>query len=111
MGKPRKDVLITDLDNTLFDWVYLWTQCFGAMFSKIVEISKIDPSTLKREIREVHQKYGTSEYSFLLEELPSLRSKFPDESLLDRFRPAIDAFREQRRAHLRLYPTVAETLL
>src|SRR5438128_3580442 len=106
-----KAVLITDLDNTLFDWVHLWTRCFGAMFSKIVEISGIDETTLKREIRKVHQKHGTSEYSFLLEELPSLRSKFPEENLLDRFAPAIRAFQEERRKFLKLYPTVAETLL
>lgn len=109
-GQP-KIVLITDLDNTLFDWVHLWVQCFGAMFSKIVEISGVDPIKLKEEVRAVHQKHGTSEYSFLIEELPSLRKKFPDEKLLGRFRPAIDAFREQRRTHLKLYPTVAETLL
>ncbi len=111
MDRQPKIVLITDLDNTLFDWVRLWVQCFSAMFSKIVEISGIDPNTLKHEIRAVHQKYGTSEYSFLIEELPSLQKKFPGEKLLDRFRPAIDAFREQRRTHLKLYPTVAETLL
>jgi phosphoglycolate phosphatase len=111
MGKSAKVVLITDLDNTLFDWVHLWTQCFGAMFSKIVEISGVDPDLLKKEIRGVHQKHGTSEYAFLIEELPSLRKKFPNERLLDRFRPAIDAFREQRRIDLKLYPTVAETLL
>ena len=106
-----KIVLITDLDNTLYDWVHLWVQCFSAMFSKIVEISGIDPAVLKSEIRAVHQKYGTSEYAFLIEELPSLQKKFPSEKLLDRFQPAIDAFREQRRLNLKLYPTVAEALL
>jgi phosphoglycolate phosphatase-like HAD superfamily hydrolase len=109
--RENKHVLITDLDNTLFDWVKLWVQCFTAMFAKIVEISGVDPEELKREIRTVHQKYGTSEYSFLIEELPSLQAKFRNQKLVDKFRPAIEAFREQRRAHLKLYPTVAETLL
>lgn len=106
-----KTVLITDLDNTLYDWVHLWTQCFGAMLSKIIEISGVDATLLKNEIRSVHQEHGTSEYSFLIEELPSLRAKFPGERLLDRFRPAIVAFRQQRKINLKLYPTVAETLL
>ena len=88
MDQKPKAALITDLDNTLFDWVNLWVQCFSAMFSKIVEISGVDADELKKEIRNVHQKYGTSEYSFLIEELPSLKRKFPDEKLLDRFRPA-----------------------
>lgn len=111
MPTPPKAVLITDLDNTLYDWVQLWVQSFSAMFAKIVEIGGVDPNELKREIRTVHQKHGTSEYAFLIEELPSLRAKFPCEKLLDRFGPAIEAFREQRRRHLKLYPTVAETLL
>jgi FMN phosphatase YigB (HAD superfamily) len=111
MSEPLKSILITDLDNTLYDWVHLWVRCFSAMFSRIVEISNIDPDVLKKEIRQVHQKHGTSEYSFLIEELPSVRSKFPGEKLLDRFQPAINAFREQRRHHLKLYPSVAETLL
>ena len=111
MDQPVKSALITDLDNTLFDWVDLWVRCFGAMFLKIVEISGVDPSELKKEIKTVHQKHGTSEYSFLIDELPSLRQKFPGEKLLDRFRPAIEIYREQRRANLKLYPTVAETLL
>jgi hypothetical protein len=28
---PIKTVLITDLNNTLFDWVELWFKCFSCM--------------------------------------------------------------------------------
>jgi hypothetical protein len=66
MGDIKK-VLITDLDNTLFDWVALWCACFTAMMNKVVEISGIPVEDLKPEIRRVHQRHGTSEYSFLLE--------------------------------------------
>ena len=70
--KSHKSVLITDLDNTLFDWVHLWHSCFSAMFEKIIEISGVPETVLKSEIKTVHQMHGTSEYSFLVEELPSL---------------------------------------
>ena len=106
-----KTTLITDLDNTLFDWVNLWHKCFTAMLSKIAEISGVDEKKLKQEIKAVHQRHGTSEYSFLIEELPSLRSKYRDNVLLDRFSEAIEAYRIERKAHLHLYPTVGETLL
>ena len=57
----------------------------------------------------IHQKYGTSEYSHLLEELPSLRARY-GEDILTVMAPAIDAFRKTRRRVLTLYPTVADTL-
>ncbi|HKY06878.1 MAG TPA: HAD family hydrolase [Candidatus Binatia bacterium] len=109
--KHRKSVLITDLDNTLFDWVHLWHSCFDAMLDKIVEISGIPESKLKSEIRAVHQTHGTSEYAFLIEELPSLKEQFRDQDLLGVFDEAIQAYRIQRRRELRLYPSVAESLL
>lgn len=109
--KSRKSVLITDLDNTLFDWVQLWHACFSAMLDKIIEISGVSEAQLKSEIRAVHRKHGTSEYAFLIEEIPSLRKKYPKEDLLHVFAPALSAYREERRKKLSLYPTVAESLL
>ena len=41
MNEGLKRVIITDLDNTLFDWVSLWHACFTAMMGKVVEISGI----------------------------------------------------------------------
>jgi phosphoglycolate phosphatase-like HAD superfamily hydrolase len=111
MNGDRKTVLITDLDNTLFDWVDLWHACFTAMMGKVVEISGIPFDELKPEIRKVHQRHGTSEYSFLLEELPALSRKLGGKSAAQIFQPAIEAYQVERRRKLALYPTVAETLL
>jgi len=108
---PEKKVLITDLDNTLFDWVELWHGCFSAMLSEIVSISGVPTEELKPEIRAVHQRHGTSEYSFLLEELPSIREKYKGQKLTDVFAPAINSYRQKRRELLKLYPSVPETLL
>lgn len=111
MIESKKRAIVTDLDNTLFDWVEQWHACFTAMMDKVAKISGIPFDELKPEIRTVHQRHGTSEYSFLLEELPSLAAKFPGQKLLEVFKPAIDAYRVQRRRKLMLYPAVAETLL
>ena len=51
----NKYVLITDLDNTLFDWVDLWVNCFSAMLESIVEINGIPKEQLVPEIAAVHQ--------------------------------------------------------
>ena len=107
----RKTVLITDLDNTLFDWVDVWYRCFSTMLDEIVLISGLSRERLIPEIRAVHQKYATSEYSFLIEELPSLQPMLNGKPATEVFKPAIDAYRDQRRQHLKLFPTVAETLL
>ncbi|MDZ5696688.1 HAD-IA family hydrolase [Chelativorans sp. M5D2P16] len=105
----QKRVLITDVDNTLLDWQELWYQTFSAMMDKVLEISGVDPDTLYAEASVIHQKYGTSEYSRLLEELPSLQMQYGGD-VLTVMAPAIDAFRETRRRVLALYPTVGETL-
>lgn len=105
----QKRVLITDVDNTLLDWQDLWYQTFSAMMDTVLSISGVDPETLYAEASVIHQRYGTSEYSHLLEELPSLRARYGDDILIV-MAPAIDAFREARRRALALYPTVAETL-
>ncbi len=105
----KKRVLITDVDNTLLDWQDLWYQTFSAMMDKVLEISGVDPETLYAEASVIHQRYGTSEYSRLLEELPSLQSLYGD-TVSTVMAPAINAFRETRRRVLALYPTVAETL-
>lgn len=104
-----RTTLITDVDNTLFDWQEMWLQTFSAMINEVLRISKVDPELLYSEVKLVHQKYGTSEYSGLLEELPSLKILY-GEDIASVMSPAIDAFREARRSTLRLYPTVLDTL-
>jgi len=106
-----KTALITDLDTTLFDWVDLWFNCFSAMLDCIVKISGIPKEQLVPEIAAIHRKYGTSEYSFLIEEIPSLTHMLDGRPATKVFAEAIEAYRVERRKHLNLFPTVAETLL
>jgi len=107
---PRVSTVVTDLDNTLYDWFEFWYASFGAMLRVLVDLSGIPEEVLKPEIRTIHQRYGTSEYSALIQEIPSLQKKFPREDLPKRFDAAIDAYRKARAATLRLYPTVFDTL-
>src|ERR1700761_1590127 len=111
MTTQKKTTLITDLDNTLFDWVDLWYRCFSPMLDEIVRISGIPRDTLIPEIKAVHEKHGTSEYSFLIEELPSLQTILKSKPATEVFASAIEIYQNERRKHLKLFPTVAETLL
>lgn len=105
----RKRLLITDVDNTLFDWQELWYQSFSAMIDTIIAISGVERSLLLAECSVVHQRHGTSEYSYLIEELPCL-AKLYNGDIISHMQPAIDAFRQARRLHLKLYPDVLATL-
>lgn len=110
MRRKRVSVLVTDLDNTLFNWVDIWHEAFSAMLRRLVEDSGISRDRLIKEIKGIHERHGTSEYAFLIEELPSLQEKHPGKRLAEVYSGAIDAFRHARKAHLRLYPGVMGTL-
>lgn len=109
-AKPTCSVLITDVDNTLFDWVHVWHAAFSAMLAQLLRLSRLDEAVLLAEIRKVHQRAGTSEYSFLIGELEMLRGAAGDTPVLDFYAPAIDAFRAARQQTLEFYPGVLETL-
>lgn len=102
--------VITDLDNTLYDWVAMWGAAFKAMLRVLVDRSGVDQAVIEAEAREVHRAYGTTEYSFLIESLPSLQRKHPGRDLAEVYADAIRAYREARDANLRLFPTVMDTL-
>lgn len=108
--RPRVSLLVTDLDNTLYDWFKIWYASFEPMLREILRISEVPEEELLAEIRAVHQLRGTAEYSTLLQELPSLRERHPEEDLLTVYASAIDAFREGRKSTMQLYPGVLDTL-
>jgi phosphoglycolate phosphatase-like HAD superfamily hydrolase len=107
----RKSILVTDVDNTLFDWVDIWHRSFSALLDHLIDLSGIPRAVLISHIRKVHQRVGTSEYAFLIEELDILRGVAKGTPVLEFYRPAVEAFREERRRSLRLYPGVTEALL
>jgi|GEM_PF-281073 phosphoglycolate phosphatase-like HAD superfamily hydrolase len=108
---PKKTVVITDLDNTLYDWVYFWYESFNAMLSKIEEISGIKRALLIPDIKKVHASHSTSEYSFLIQEMKILQEKYRDQDLSVIFQPAIDLYRKKRDESLKLFDGVLETLI
>src|SRR5262245_51010539 len=110
MSKQVVSVLITDLDNTLFDWFEFWYRSFSAFVERVVRDSGIDRETLLSEIKKVHERYQTSEYAFLIQELPSLQARHPGQNLVETYNEAIHEYRKARLQHLKLYPGVMDTL-
>ncbi len=106
----RITTVITDLDNTLYDWLEMWGAAFGAMLGVLVERSGVPQPVIEADARAVHQKHGTTEYAFLIQALPSLQRKHPGKDLCEIYGGAIQAFRTARELSLRLFPSVFETL-
>jgi phosphoglycolate phosphatase len=106
-------LLITDLDNTLYDWVTYFAHSFQAMVKELTVTLDVAEETLLDEFKVVHQHYGNSEHPFAMFELPSVRRRFPDssrEELLYELKSPLAAFRASREKHLRLYEGVHDTL-
>jgi phosphoglycolate phosphatase len=103
-------LLITDVDNTLYDWVSIWYASFSALLDSVIEISGLPREVVESEVRAVHQRVGTSEYSFLLQELSILADVHGTDDYLPLYEPAIAAFRRARSDATTLYPGVQETL-
>lgn len=110
MTDARPRLLITDLDNTLWDWFEAWHVSFTALLEELVDLSGVDRATLEAQIRTVHQRRGTTEYSNLVREVPALVAAAAPRDPAEFFDAALYAQSSARRATTRLYPGVAESL-
>jgi FMN phosphatase YigB (HAD superfamily) len=107
-------LLITDLDNTLYDWVTFFTTSFRGMVEELCKLTHVPEKRILSEFREVHQRYGNSEQPFAILELDVLRQKFPGASRAELAREvdlALHRFNRLRKETLKLYPDVAQTLI
>jgi FMN phosphatase YigB (HAD superfamily) len=109
--KSKVSILITDIDNTLYDWFTMWYCSFNGMLQHLVQKSGIDQKTLERETRPVFKYYGTTEYLLFFKEIPSLKAKHPDEDLANVYNSAIQIYLKAQNASLHLYPGVMDTLI
>ena len=65
-------LLITDLDNTLYDWVSFYSQSFSAMAEELSKEINVPLDILLSEYKVIHQRFGNSEKPFATLELPSV---------------------------------------
>ena len=106
-------LLITDLDNTLYDWVSFYSQSFSAMAEELSKEINVPLDILLSEYKVIHQRFGNSEKPFATLELPSVISYFgtSDKILLQKkLTRVFSAFSSKRNHTLKLYPTVRDTL-
>lgn len=106
-------LLITDLDNTLYDWVSFYSQSFSAMAEELSKEINVPLDILLSEYKVIHQRFGNSEKPFATLELPSVISYFGTNDkifLQKKLTRVFSAFSSKRNHTLKLYPTVRDTL-
>jgi phosphoglycolate phosphatase-like HAD superfamily hydrolase len=113
MARPSISLVITDLDNTLYDWVSAFVPALYEMVREAAPMLEIEHEDLLCELRAVHQKHRDTEHPFALLETRSVIDKFtgvPSAELAEILDPAFYAFNRTRKNNLRLYEGVPETL-
>ena len=113
MKRRQIQLLVTDLDNTLYDWVSSFVPAFYGMVDVAAGILRVDQEELLDDLKAVHQRYHNSEQPFALLETSIVARRYPDASRFERkhhLDAAFSAFNSLRERNLRLYPGVRDTL-
>jgi len=108
-----KHILITDLDNTLYDWVTFYTEAFRAMVAVLQRLTSTDEETLLHEFKHIHETFGNTEQPFAALELPSVKRAFHTSDhhrLMRELDPAFHEFNKVRKSLLTPYYGVREQL-
>jgi FMN phosphatase YigB (HAD superfamily) len=110
---PKIQLVITDLDNTLYDWVGSFVPSFYGMVRVASQLLSASEDTLLDELRSVHQHHGSSEHPFAVRETPTVKRRFPANSRAELraiLNAAFQEFNKLRKDTLHLYEGVEETL-
>ena len=113
MSAPKISVLLTDLDNTLYDWVTFFSCAFYDMVAVAARTLVIPEETLLDQLRTVHQRLHSSEHPYALLETEAVHHRLgaltraEQAAALDE---AFHAFNRTRLNTLRLYEGVESAL-
>jgi len=106
--REQVNLLVLDLDNTIWDWLGVWAESFTAMLDELVRKTGWSAEDLKNTIRKIHQSKGTSEYSFLLDDiLNNLQSENNIKMIVDEAQHKLNSVRFHKTV---LFPGVLSTL-
>lgn len=113
VGSTELKLFVTDIDNTLFDWVRYYVTSFAALLRQVEAIIKVPYAQLAFECKAVFEAHGSIEYPFLIQELPSVIAHYGediDRMLGEVVAPGRDAFLAAAHHVLTPYDGVLTTL-
>jgi len=106
-------LLVTDLDNTLYDWIGFFTEAFYAMVDEAAVLLNVERNLLLDQLRAVHFEKGDTEYPFSLLETEIVARRFPGASRQEKqeaLDAAFHAFNKTRKASMKTFPGVDSAL-
>lgn len=113
MARAPIALVITDLDNTLYDWVLAFVPALYAMVDEAALLIGVDRERLLDDLQAVHRLHGDSEHPFALLETLVVQERFVGVSrneVAQTLDPAFHAFNRVRKHNLKLYEGVYEAL-
>ncbi|MEM9806942.1 MAG: HAD family hydrolase [Cyanobacteria bacterium P01_D01_bin.56] len=111
--QPEINLVVTDLDNTLYDWVSSFVPSLYGMVAIASQILDASEEQILDELKLVHQRHHNSEHPFALLETNVVLERYPGISrkeLKHTLNDAFYRFNKLRKKNLKLYPLVRETL-
>jgi phosphoglycolate phosphatase len=112
-NKAPYKLIVTDIDNTVFDWVGYYVTAFNALLDTVASTIGSSRERLAAEARDVFLEHGSIEYPFLAQELQSVNKFYGndiDRMLSEAVAPGRDAFMAAAQAVLKPYEDVPQTL-
>jgi phosphoglycolate phosphatase len=106
-------LFVTDIDNTLFDWVAYYVHAFSALLRTVEKTIGVGYDQLAEEAKQVFVTHGSIEYPFLVQELPSVIAHYGidiDAMLEQAVAPARAAFLEASKPYMKPYEGVIDAL-
>ena len=101
---PNTKLIIVDVDDTLFDWLGMWSESFETFVSVLATRSTLPGDKLIAELRRLHVSARTSERGFVRDDGEVLGV---DPQALEEL---AHKFEQDLRSRTRLFPGVMETL-
>lgn len=112
MKKDLINVVITDLDDTIWDWLKMWYSSFEPYLSRISTELEIDIEDLKKDFKKIHQTYHSTEASFIYDELETLSDNQKQRFILasNKQKSILHEYYSLKKNNLLLYDGVYDTL-
>jgi len=107
------NLLVTDIDNTVFDWVGYYATSLHAMLGHVGGIIGVPLPVLLAEAKTIFTQEASIEYPFVVQRLPSVEKFYGDDidkMIHEAVEPAREVFKTEAGKWLKPYAGVIETI-
>lgn len=109
--RPVK-LIVTDIDNTIFDWISYYVHSLGALFANVAREIGCSEDVLRGEAKQIFSAHASIEYPFLIQEMPTVLEHYGsdiDGMLSSLVEPSRLIFKAEAEKWLVPYPNVLKT--